>query len=201
MKYLGENFDIHTSESHLTFPHNENEIAIAGAATGKPLARYWMVSAPVMVSGRAMCDKSDNRITLRRLLQSGYRGRQLRFFLFAHPLSQAFDLRSENPGGCLQGLATVHRLDIFVKKVWRCRPSAKGAPVESMINEFEHGFNAAMNGDLNVSVALAELFGFIKKINPLVDGEKLDASGIDGLRTVLSAFKSGCPFTGHSQTP
>ncbi|MEA3279405.1 MAG: cysteine synthase, partial [Thermodesulfobacteriota bacterium] len=42
MKYLGESFDIHTSSRELVFPHHENEIAIAGAVTGKPLAKYWM---------------------------------------------------------------------------------------------------------------------------------------------------------------
>jgi cysteinyl-tRNA synthetase len=187
MKYLGENFDIHTSESHLTFPHNENEIAIAGAATGKPLARYWMISAPVMVNGRAMSDKSNNRITLRRLLESGYKGRQLRFFLlrirYRKPLIYSHKTLED-------ACKALHRLDTFVKKVWRCRPGAKGEPVESLINELERRFNAAMDDDLNVSAALAELFGFIKTMNPLVDGGKLDASGIDGLRAVLGRINA-----------
>ena len=187
MKYLGENFDIHTSESHLAFPHNENEIAIAGAATGKPLARYWLVNAPVMAGGRAMSDKSGNRITLRRLLESGYKGRQLRFFLlrtrYRKPLIYS---RNTLEDAC----KALHRLDSFVRKVWRCRPSAEGSPVESMINALEHRFNAAMDDDLNVSAALAELFGFIKKMNPLVDGGKLDAAGIDGLRAVLGRINA-----------
>ena len=35
MKYLGEQFDIHTSSRELAFPHHENEIAIAHALSGK----------------------------------------------------------------------------------------------------------------------------------------------------------------------
>jgi cysteinyl-tRNA synthetase len=166
---------------------NENEIAIAGAATGKPLACYWMVSAPVMAGGRAMSDKSDNRITLRRLLEHGYKGRQLRFFLlrtrYRKPLIYS---RNTLEDAC----KALHRLNTFVKKVWRCRPSAGGSPVKSMINDLEHRFNAAMDDDLNVYVALAELFGFIKKMNPLVDGGKLDASGIDHLRAVLGRINA-----------
>ncbi|MFO7554049.1 MAG: cysteine synthase, partial [Desulfobacterales bacterium] len=42
MRYLGETYDIHTSTRELVFPHHENEIAIAGALTGKPLARFWI---------------------------------------------------------------------------------------------------------------------------------------------------------------
>lgn len=83
----------------------------------------------------------------------------------------------------------MNRLDTFVKKVRRCRPSVK-VPVDSLINALEDRFNAAMDDDLNVSAALAELFGFIKKMNPLVDIGKLNASGLDGLRAVLGRINA-----------
>jgi cysteinyl-tRNA synthetase len=185
MKYLGENFDIHTSESHLTFPHNENEIAIAGAATGKPLARYWIVTAPVLVNGRAMSDKSHNRITLRELFERGYTGRQLRFFLFRTRYRKPLIY---SPDTMKDACKALDRLDSFVKKVWRCRPNAGGTPIESMIAGLEHRFGTAMADDLNISAALAALFGFIKKLNPLMDSGKLDAGGIDRLRAALQCI-------------
>jgi cysteinyl-tRNA synthetase len=43
-RYLGETIDIHTASQDLMFPHHENEIAIAEALTGKPLANYWLHS-------------------------------------------------------------------------------------------------------------------------------------------------------------
>ena len=39
---LGESIDIHGGGADLPFPHHENEIAQSEAASGKPLARYWM---------------------------------------------------------------------------------------------------------------------------------------------------------------
>jgi cysteinyl-tRNA synthetase len=39
MKYLGETVDIHGGGSDLIFPHHENEIAQAEAATGKQFVR------------------------------------------------------------------------------------------------------------------------------------------------------------------
>ena len=47
LKYLGEEFDIHTSGTDLLFPHHENERAIAKALTGKELCRFWLHSALV----------------------------------------------------------------------------------------------------------------------------------------------------------
>ena len=58
MKYLGESFDIHTSTRELAFPHHENEIAIAQAATGKSLAKYWMHCDLVLVDGKKVATEN-----------------------------------------------------------------------------------------------------------------------------------------------
>ena len=57
---LGETFDIHGGGKDLIFPHHENEIAIAGAVTGKPLARYWMHSELLLVDGKKMSSENNN---------------------------------------------------------------------------------------------------------------------------------------------
>src|SRR5438874_1955590 len=41
-KYLGTTFDLHGGGKDLVFPHHENEIAQSEAASGKPLANYWL---------------------------------------------------------------------------------------------------------------------------------------------------------------
>ena len=182
MKYLGESFDIHTSENHLNFPHNENEIAIADSATGKPLARYWFTSASVMADGRAMFDQSANRITLQKLFELGYTGRQLRFFLLRTRYRKPLAYSPRNLDDACKAL---HRLDIFANKVLFAIPSVKGQPIKSLISELEHKFNTVLDDDLNISAALAALFSFIKKVNPFIDSGRLDASGIDLLRCAL----------------
>jgi cysteinyl-tRNA synthetase len=48
---LGETIDIHVGGSDLIFPHHENEIAQSEAATGKPLAHYWLHNGMVKVAG------------------------------------------------------------------------------------------------------------------------------------------------------
>ena len=53
-KYLGETFDIHGGGEDLIFPHHENEIAQSQAATGKPLANYWMHNGFVKINAEKM---------------------------------------------------------------------------------------------------------------------------------------------------
>ncbi|MCG8640271.1 MAG: cysteine--tRNA ligase [Desulfobacterales bacterium] len=178
MKYLGENFDIHTSESHLTFPHNENEMAIAGALTGKALARYWVTSAPVMADGRAMFDQPDNRITLRQLMEKGYTERQLRFFLLRTRYRKPLIYNRRNLDDACHAL---HRLDTFVRKLRFTGAGKGGSPLHPPVSDMERAFSKAMDDDLNISVALAVLFGYVKQVNPLLQENKLGKKDIERL--------------------
>jgi cysteinyl-tRNA synthetase len=51
---LGDTIDIHMGGADLVFPHHENEIAQSEAATGHPLATYWLHNGMVNVGGEKM---------------------------------------------------------------------------------------------------------------------------------------------------
>ena len=91
-KYLGGSFDIHTGAHDNLYPHHECEIAQVETLTGKPLARYWLHSAPVAVDGRPMSRQNGNLVTVRELLDSGFRGNVLRVALLgAHYRKERLD--------------------------------------------------------------------------------------------------------------
>jgi cysteinyl-tRNA synthetase len=54
MKYLGPHFDIHGGGLDLIFPHHENEIAQAEAATGGTFVNYWVQHGLVLLGGEKM---------------------------------------------------------------------------------------------------------------------------------------------------
>ena len=66
---LGDTIDIHVGGSDLIFPHHENEIAQSEAATGKPLANYWLHNGMVKVGGEKMSKSLGNFTTIRELLE------------------------------------------------------------------------------------------------------------------------------------
>jgi len=82
MKYLGESYDIHTAGRELVFPHHENEIAIANAVTGKPLARYWLHCDRVLADGKKIGEQAT-RLTLANLAAMGCSGKEVRYWLLA----------------------------------------------------------------------------------------------------------------------
>jgi len=81
LQELGETIDIHLGGADLIFPHHENEIAQSEAATGKPLARWWLHNGMVNVGGEKMSKSLGNFTTIRALLDSGVSPMTLRVFV------------------------------------------------------------------------------------------------------------------------
>ncbi len=69
-KFLGLPFDIHGGGMDLRFPHHENEIAQAEAATGKEFAKYWMHIGLLTVNGEKMSKSIGNIVNVKDLLKS-----------------------------------------------------------------------------------------------------------------------------------
>lgn len=71
MKYLGETLDIHAGGIDHVPVHHTNEIAQSEAATGQPLARYWMHSNHISIEGDKISKSLGNGITLEDIEAKG----------------------------------------------------------------------------------------------------------------------------------
>ena len=199
-RYLGETIDIHTASQDLMFPHHENEIAIAEALTGKPLANYWLHSGQLLRDGRKMAGDTGNVVTLQEVLDRGYTGREVRFMLlgvyYRKPLP--FSFRRLNAAR-----TALRRIDEFTRKLL-CLPAGLPHPdIAAYVSELEKVFTDAIHDDLNISGAIGALFHFIKHVNPIVQDGQLDKDQkndvLEALRqvnTVLGVLRlEQCPLT------
>ena len=82
LKYLCEEFDFHGVGNDLIFPHHENEIAQSEAATGRPLARYWVHCWKSSLTDSKLSNSLGNIVSLKRLLEE-YPPALLRFYLLS----------------------------------------------------------------------------------------------------------------------
>ncbi|MEW6218516.1 MAG: cysteine--tRNA ligase [Thermodesulfobacteriota bacterium] len=171
LRYLGETMDIHTSCRDLIFPHHENAIAIAEAATGKPFANTWLHSGLVLVDGKKMCHEAGNGLTLGDLVARGYSPREVRFFLLKTHYRKPIDFSFRNLDAAVKSL---RRVDEFVRKLVCLTPGLPHPGVAADLSAMEDRFGAALDDDLNVSQAVAALFDFIKKANPILAAGMLD---------------------------
>jgi cysteinyl-tRNA synthetase len=173
IKHLGEQFDIHTSGADLLFPHQENQLAQCRALTGKEPAKLWLHSEMVLEDGKKMSRSTSVVSTLRDLLAKGYTGREARYMLMATHYRQPIRFSWETLEGARSAL---RRLDNAVAALRSCHQH-KGSDLMGQVADMETGFRTAMDDDLNVSAALAEVFRFIRRVNGLLAKDRVSVSG------------------------
>ena len=81
IKYLGEQFDIHTGGIDHIPIHHTNEIAQSEGATGKQWVRYWLHNEFLVVDKGKMSKSSGDFLTLQKLIDDGYDALDYRLFL------------------------------------------------------------------------------------------------------------------------
>jgi len=183
-KYLGAEFDIHCGGLDLQFPHHENEIAQAHAA-GDPFARYWMHNGWVTMSGEKMSKSLGNVLSIPNVLTK-VRPVELRYYLgSAHYRS----MLEYSEASLQEAAAGYRRIESFLHRV-----------VELNAGEIEKGevtgaFTAAMDDDLGVPAALAEVHNAVRAGNSALDkGDTAEATAIAGQVRAMTAILGVDPY-------
>ena len=159
MKYLGETFDLHTGGIDNLFPHHENEIAQAEAATGKEFVKTWMHCAHLRVNGEKMSKSLGNFFTLRDLLDKGWKGREIRYVLVNAHYRQGLNFAFSALEDARRALERIDRcVDALAAR-------ANDEPAPAFAQEALDAFTAAVNDDLNTPKAFAALFDLVRHVN------------------------------------
>ncbi len=182
MSYLGERFDIHTGSRELVFPHHENEMAIARAATGSPLVETWMHCDSVQYDGSlGVSDVED--LTLDDLVERGWSLRVIRFWLLSTHYRKNLILSESVLDACRQSL---DKLDRCIQSLVGVKEGNPFAELDQLIYDIRQGFCLAMDDDFKMSDVLALLFKSVKTLNRLMDTGDIDP---EGAASVTSVFR------------
>jgi cysteinyl-tRNA synthetase len=181
--YLGEAFDIHGGGLDLIFPHHENEIAQSESA-GWNFANIWMHNAWVTTSGEKMSKSLGNSLQVMEILKK-VRGIELRWYLgsahYRSMLEFSFEALEESS-------VNFRRIEGFLR---RAQELLKSEIKPSISAEF----TAAMNNDLAVPQALADISEEVRLGNSAITENDLTAlaKSASQVRGALSIL--GCdPF-------
>jgi len=151
IKYLGDQFDIHTGGIDHIPIHHTNEIAQSEAATGKkPWVNFWLHSEFLTLNGQKISKSTGGLFTISELEKKGFKPLSYRYFcLTAHYRTQLnFDLDN------LQAAQNSYeRLKNIIEKL-----KDDGKTNKEYLSEFEK----AMNDDLNTPEALQVLWKIVR---------------------------------------
>ena len=184
MKHLGTTIDIHTGGIDNIFPHHENEIAQSEGVTGKPFVRYWLHCGHLLVDGKKMSKSLGNFYTLRDVLSRGYDPIAIRYSLVSVHYRQPLNFTFEGLNAATQSLSRVQDFILRLKEV----KNHSGVPVKRQLSKVHTRFESALDDDLNISVALAAIFSFIREINSLLDEHKISRKSAKEVLSMLQLF-------------
>jgi cysteinyl-tRNA synthetase len=184
---LGETIDMHVGGSDLIFPHHENEIAQSEAATGKPLANYWLHNGMVKVGGEKMSKSLGNFITIRDLL-ARVEPMAVRLFILQAHYRKPLDFTDEALESATNGWHTLKEGLLFGYQYEDKLGWSDPAPDANLKDEsIAQQFAAAVDDDFNFAGGLAILFELAKELRK--EGNLLTHEGQTGLSTLELAKK------------
>jgi len=167
MKYLGEQFDIHTGgEDHLSI-HHPNEIAQSEGATGKhPFVKYWIHTAFLMVDGMKMSKSLANFYTIDDVEKKGFDPLALRYFYFGSHYRKPLNFTWEGLGAAQTALT---KLKVQIATLKISDRTVLSEEKNEKVESFRNFFFEALDDDLNTAKALSVLWEMLGSSIPSED--------------------------------
>lgn len=165
MKYLGEQFDIHTGGIDHIPVHHTNEIAQAEAATGKvPFVKYWVHHNFLRIHNEKMSKSLGNFFTIDDIISKGYQPAALRLLFLSTHYRSEMNFTWENLAGAQTAWKNlVSKLTQFKQEKDRTVLSEDKL---NQVNEYRTRFFSAMEDDLHTPEAMAVMWEVVNSNVP-----------------------------------
>ena len=183
LKYLSPTpFEIHGGGHDLVFPHHENEIAQSESYTGRQFVKIWVHSGMVTINSQKMSKSLGNIITIEQALKK-WGMNSLRLYClsvhYAKPLDYTDELLKESAQKWRQIETCAHELRFAAGR------NEDSKNIYKIFDEVMKAFEAAMEEDMNTSLALTEFMKMVTKINQYAAADKVTREMAD---VVLPSF-------------
>jgi cysteinyl-tRNA synthetase len=171
LKYLSPSpFEIHGGGHDLVFPHHENEIAQSESYTGKQFAKIWVHSGMITINSQKMSKSLGNIVTIEQALKN-WGTNSLRLYCLSVHYSKPLDYTDELLKESVQRWRQIETCAYELR-------SAAGAggdvdAVRRASGKSMQAFEAAMDDDMNTSLALTEFLKFVTRLNQYAASDKL----------------------------
>ena len=156
MKHLGERLDIHCGGIDNAFPHHTNEIAQSEAYLGHKWCNYWFHVHHLNTNSGKMSKSSGEFLTVSLLESKGYDPLVYRMFCLQSHYRKSLVFSYEN----LDNATTAYRK--LIARIVAIMKEEQGALDAESFDALKARFTAALDNDLNTSLAMTALYDVLK---------------------------------------
>lgn len=157
LKYLGEYLDIHCGGVDNKFPHHTNEIAQSESYLGHKWCNYWFHVEHLNNETGKMSKSSGEFTTVDRLIEKGYDPLVYRLFCLQSHYQKPLLFSYDRLNGAL---STYNRVK---DKISAIQKENLGEFDNAKFDQYKQKFQAALEDNLNTSMALAVLYDVLKQ--------------------------------------
>jgi cysteinyl-tRNA synthetase len=162
MKYLGQQFDIHTGGVDNIFPHHEDEIAQSESFSGRQFVNYWVHAQHLLADGQKMAKSTGNAYTREEIEARGFEPMDLRYF-FTTALYRSrlnFTFRALQAAHIALERLRSHAYQLLMQSEKACAFSDE--PVQGEARRWCDAFLAEVENDLNMPRAMAVIWALLR---------------------------------------
>ncbi len=156
MKHLGEYLDIHCGGIDNAFPHHTNEIAQSEAYLGHEWCNFWFHILHLNTNDGKMSKSKGEFLTVSLLEEKGYDPVVYRFFCLQSHYRKSLVFTYEN----LDNAAGAYNK--LITKVAALLKAEQGEIEQEKYDGLMNGFRAALDNDLNTSLAITAVYDVLK---------------------------------------
>ena len=156
MKHLGEYLDLHCGGIDNAFPHHTNEIAQSEAYIGHKWCNYWFHVHHLNTNSGKMSKSSGEFLTVSLLGEKGYDPLAYRFFCLQSHYRKSLVFSYENLDNA------VGAYEKLIARIARIMAEPAGVHDNEAYDKLMKGFTAALDNDLNTSLAVTALYDVLK---------------------------------------
>jgi len=177
MKYLGKTIDIHGGGMENQFPHHECEIAQSEAVNDVQFVRYWLHNNMVTVDNQKMGKSLNNFINLKQAfsgsherLTRNYDPLAIRQLILNSHYRSTLDFSDAALFAAQSGYEKIAgTVKTLRKKLSQAAEGPADEQIARQLKQLKKKFEAAMNDDLNTSIALSVIFEMVRLANTLLE--------------------------------
>lgn len=164
--------------------HHDYVIAITGAVTGKPFARFWLHGEHLFVDGRKMSKSLGNIIYPKDLIERGCEWQHIRFFLINGYYRKRLNFTLAK---FKKACDRLHKLKDMVNKLQKIKLArhSSNQRAKKLIAKLKEDFEASMDNDLHVKDAFDALFETIPKLCLMAEKGSMSAADCREAMAVL----------------
>ncbi len=179
--------DIYVSSVDFLFPHLENVRVLAESISGKPLAQIWMICEQCWTTKGCAEEEICEDTPLEELLKEGYRAEEIRYWILTTHYRKPLHASRKELATAIKGYQRIRRFLARSHSGKILKESEKTSPsLRDDIYNLKRKFFEAISDDLNTPQAIAEVFAFIRKVNPTIE----EGLTLEEYESIIEVFSS-----------